>query len=69
VTRAFFAARFFAGFFFTFFLPGVATTISFIVQTDLPGMILQDFLAGAFYCMASASRPNTEKTSGFRSRL
>jgi hypothetical protein len=46
VARVFFAARFFAGLFFKFFLPGVATTISFIVQTDLPGMILQGFPAG-----------------------
>src|SRR5882757_413607 len=57
--RAFFAPRFLAVFFLA-----VATTISFIAQTRLSGII-----AGGVYRVASASSPNTEKTSGFRSRL
>src|SRR5882724_5157970 len=57
--RALFAPRFLAGFFLA-----VATTISFIAQTRLSGII-----AGGVYRVASASSPNTEKTSGFRSRL
>src|SRR6267154_1826729 len=57
--RAFFAPRVLAVFFLA-----VATTISFIAQTRLSGII-----AGGVYRVASASSPNTEKTSGFRSRL
>src|SRR6266853_688782 len=57
--RAFFAPRFLAVFFLA-----VATTISFTAQTRLSGII-----AGGVYRVASASSPNTEKTSGFRSRL
>src|ERR1700716_3422542 len=46
-----------------FFL-GVATTNSFMAQTELLGLI-----SAERYRVASASSPNTEKTSGFRSRL
>src|SRR5207302_2060042 len=42
----------------------VATTISFIAQTRL-----SRWSAAEGYRVASASNPNTEKTSGFRSRL
>src|SRR5712691_1163177 len=57
--RAFFAPRVLAVFFLA-----VATTISFIAQPRLSGII-----ARGVYRVASASSPNTEKTSGFRSRL
>src|SRR5260370_4943276 len=57
--RVFFAFRFPEDFFL-----GVATTNSFMAQTGLLGLIV-----GGAYRVASASRPNTEKTSGFRSRL
>jgi hypothetical protein len=42
-----------------------ATTNSFMAQTRLSGLMF----SGAPYRVASASSPNTEKTSGFRSRL
>ena len=68
-----FLARFFAAalavatfaffFFEGFFL--VATTNSFVTQS---GIIRIDRIRNA-YRVASASIPNTEKTSGFRSRL
>ncbi|MDP1883168.1 MAG: hypothetical protein Q8K88_09840, partial [Bradyrhizobium sp.] len=63
-TREALRAFFVFGFLEAFFL-GVATTISFIAQTGLPG----GDRARDAYRVASASIPNTEKTSGFRSRL
>ena len=55
---------FFVFFFFeVFFLE--ATANSFMAQTRWLGLMV----SGALYRVASASSPNTEKTSGFRSRL
>jgi hypothetical protein len=56
--RVFFALRFFEAFF-----PAVATTNSFI------GHNCRDCYQAERYRVASASIPNTEKTSGFRSKL
>jgi hypothetical protein len=52
--------------FFTVFFLRVATTNSFVAQIKIIWIIC---LKRKLYRVASASIPNTEKTSGFRSRL
>ena len=58
--RTFFAVRLVGVFFLA-----VATPNSFVAQIDLSGRVNPPRV----YRVASASSPNTEKTSGFRSRL
>lgn len=59
-----FLAVFFGEVFFDEGFLGVATTNSFNWSNGIAGQI-----CSGRYCVASASSPNTEKTSGFLSRL